>query len=223
MSTQSSTSSYTRSRMTRGRLGGSALALAGLLAAAGCASGGAAAGTYHPSGSSVSSAGAYPGEPTTGVHVNVSLADRKLYVRNGTQTVQSYSIGVGKPGYETPEGDYSVRRIVWNPPWNPPDEAWADDKDPQPPGAPDNPMKVVKIYFKEPDYYIHGTGTMSSLGGAVSHGCLRMAPSDAASLARYLMDAGGAGRDAAWFANVQKSNETQTVVLNSSIPMHVAN
>ncbi len=105
--------------------------------------------------------------------------------------MQSYSIGVGKEGYETPVGDYSIRRIVWNPPWNPPDAAWAEDKEPQPPGAADNPMKVVKIYFKEPDYYIHGTGTVSSLGGAVSHGCLRMAPEDAANLARYLMEHGG--------------------------------
>ena len=73
-----------------------------------------------------------------------------------------------------------MNRIVWNPPWNPPDEAWAANEEPAAPGASDNPMKVVKIYFKEPDYYIHGTGSLSSLGGAVSHGCLRMAPSDAA-------------------------------------------
>jgi murein L,D-transpeptidase YcbB/YkuD len=202
------------------RFSGSALALAAVLAGAGCASSGSASGSYHPT-PILGPGASWAGEPS-GVHINVDLSERKLYLKDGTQVVQSYSIGVGQPGYETPTGDYSVRKIIWNPPWNPPDAAWAEDKEPQPPGTADNPMKAVKIYFKEPDYYIHGTGTLSSLGGAVSHGCLRMAPSDAAALARYLMEHGGASRDAAWFARVQRSNETETVVLNSAIPMHVA-
>lgn len=208
-------SSYTR-------FGMGALALAGVLAGAGCASSGSSAsGTYHPMPGASSSAASYPGEPS-GLHINVDLSDRKLYLKQGSSVVQTYSVGVGKEGYETPAGDYSIRRIVWNPPWNPPDAAWAEDKEPQPPGAPDNPMKAVKIYFNEPDYYIHGTGTLSSLGGAVSHGCIRMAPEDAAALARYLMEHGGAARDASWFQHVQRSNETETVTLSTAIPMHVA-
>jgi lipoprotein-anchoring transpeptidase ErfK/SrfK len=156
------------------------------------------------------------------VHINVSLADRKLYLKDGDAIVQAYAIGVGTDEKPTPQGDYSVRRVVWNPPWVPPNEAWAADKEPQSPGAPLNPMKVVKIYFSEPDYYIHGTGSVSTLGGAVSHGCLRMAPSDAAALARYLMEHGGAERDPSWFQQVQSSNETEIVMLGMGIPMHVA-
>ena len=211
-----------RSRMPRaGRALASVVMLAGVMAAAGCASsGGTSAGVYHPS-PTVSNGGSYPGEPS-GVHINVSLAERKLYLKDGNSVVQAYSVGVGKPEYETPTGNYTVKRIVWNPPWTPPDEAWAADKEPQPPGAADNPMKAVKIYFNEPDYYIHGTGTLSSLGGAVSHGCIRMAPSDAAALAQYIMDHGGAARDASWFQKVKSSNETETVTLPSGIPMHVA-
>ena len=156
--------SYMRFRTAARRFGGGALAFAGVLAAAGCASSGSAAGTYHPgSMASIGAGASWAGEPS-GVHINVDLSERKLYLKNGNEVVQAYSIGVGKPGFETPVGDYSVRKIVWNPPWNPPDEAWAEDKEPQPPGAADNPMKVVKIYFKEPDYYIHGTGTVSTLG-----------------------------------------------------------
>lgn len=197
------------------------LALAALLGAAACASSGSSAsGTYRPT-PDVGSGASWPGEPS-GVHINVSLGERKLYLKDGPRVMQAYTIGIGQPGYPTPQGDYSVRRIVWNPPWNPPDAGWAADKEPQPPGAADNPMKVVKIYFNEPDYYIHGTGNVESLGGAVSHGCLRMTPSDAASLARALMDAGGASRDAAWFRRVQSTNETETVVLPTGIPMHVA-
>lgn len=207
--------------MAARRFSGGMLAMAGVLAGAGCASSGSSAsGTYHAN-PSVGAGASYPGEPS-GMHINVSLGERKLYLKQGSEVVQAYSIGVGKEGYETPVGDYTVRKIVWNPPWTPPNESWAADKEPQPPGAADNPMKAVKIYFKEPDYYIHGTGTLSSLGGAVSHGCLRMAPGDAANLARYLMEHGGASRDAAWFSRVSTSNETETVVLPSGVPMHVA-
>ena len=202
-----------------------ALAVA-VLAGAACASGGSSAGSYVPPLSNTSSAAigggaSWAGEPA-GVHINVDLSERKLYLKDGGEVVRAYTIGVGQPGYPTPEGNYSVRRIVWNPPWTPPDAAWAADKEPQPPGAADNPMKAVKIYFNEPDYYIHGTGRVATLGGAVSHGCLRMAPEDAASLARYLMEHGGEAHDAAWFDHVQSSNETTNVTLASSIPMHVA-
>jgi lipoprotein-anchoring transpeptidase ErfK/SrfK len=206
------------------RLLTSTLAIAGVLAAAGCASGsaGSSGGTYVPRTSpTATTGGSWAGEPG-GAHINVSLSERKLYLKNGSNVVSVYSVGIGKEGYATPQGDYTVRRIVWNPPWNPPDAAWAADKEPQSPGSPDNPMKVVKIYFQEPDYYIHGTGSVGSLGGAVSHGCLRMAPSDAASLARSLMQFGGSSRDAAWFQQVASSNETQAVTLSTGVPMHVA-
>lgn len=195
-----------------------------VVAGAACASSGTSAGTYMPPVSSttviVNRGGSWVGEPS-GVHVNVDLSERKLYLKNGDEVVRAYEIGVGQAAYPTPEGNYTVRRIVWNPPWTPPDEAWAANKEPQQPGAAANPMKVVKIYFNEPDYYIHGTGSVSTLGGAVSHGCLRMAPEDAASLARYLMEHGGEARDASWFQRVQGSNETVTITLDNSIPMHV--
>lgn len=203
------------------RLSGSAIAVAGMLAGAGCASSGtSASGTYSPSPTIEHNGGSWVGEPS-GVHINVDLSERKLYLKDGNEVVRAYSIGVGRDAMPTPQGNYSVHRIVWNPPWTPPDAAWAADKEPQSPGAKDNPMKVVKIYFNEPDYYIHGTGSMASLGEAVSHGCLRMAPSDAANLARYLMEHGGEARDAAWFQHVESSNETETVNLDRSIPMHV--
>jgi murein L,D-transpeptidase YcbB/YkuD len=215
--------SYSRLHIAMSRLGGGALALAGVLAGAGCASSGSsAAGTYHPTGTVAAGSGSsWDGEDRTGVHINVDLSERKLYLKNGDDIVRAYPIGVGMDAMPTPQGNYSVRRIVWNPPWIPPNSAWAADKEPQEPGAPDNPMKVVKIYFNEPDYYIHGTGSVATLGGAVSHGCLRMAPSDAASLARYLMEHGGAARDASWFEHVQSSNETETVMLAAPVPMHV--
>ena len=59
------------------------------------------------------------------------------------------------------------------------------------PGEPGNPMGRVKIFFSEPDYYIHGTHEVDSLGEAESHGCIRMRNSDVISLAKTVMAAGG--------------------------------
>src|SRR5262249_44275821 len=136
--------------------------------------------------------------------------------------LESFDVAVGKGSKPTPQGSYTIRKIVWNPAWIPPDEPWARDKKPEAPGSKSNPMKLVKIFFHEPDYYIHGTGDVESLGSAASHGCLRMDPDDAYRVARYLMDHGGSPRDENWFWRVLHfRSETKTVYLDNPIPMTV--
>ena len=153
--------------------------------------------------------------------IMVSLSDRKLTIIDGEDT-QTYGVAVGRDSKPTPTGNFKIRKIVWNPAWVPPDEKWAKGKAPQPPGAAKNPMKLVKIFFKEPDYYIHGTGEVESLGEAASHGCLRMDPDDAYQVAKYLMDHGGQPRDESWFSRVLHfRDETKTVYLDHPIPMTV--
>jgi lipoprotein-anchoring transpeptidase ErfK/SrfK len=150
------------------------------------------------------------------------LSDRKLVIRDGNDAVETFPIGIGRGSKPTPQGSYRIRKIVWNPAWIPPDEKWARDKKPQPPGAKDNPMKLVKIFFKEPDYYIHGTSDVESLGEAASHGCLRMHPDDAYRVARYLMENGGQPRDENWFWRVLHfRSQTKTVYLDHPISMTV--
>ena len=157
------------------------------------------------------------------VQLQASLAERKLHVRAGDDTM-SYDIAVGRGSKPTPTGSFTIRKIVWNPAWVPPAEKWARDKKPQPPGAPKNPMKVVKIFFQEPDYYIHGTDDIESLGQEASHGCLRMHPDDAYALARYLMEHGGQPRDESWFWRILHfRSETKTVYLQNPIPITIAN
>ncbi len=63
-------------------------------------------------------------------------------------------------------------------------------------------MRVVKIFFKEPNYYIHGTWETGRLGEAASHGCLRMDPEHVAEVARYVMEHGGEPREENWFWRV---------------------
>jgi lipoprotein-anchoring transpeptidase ErfK/SrfK len=157
-----------------------------------------------------------------GTSVVADLSQRKLYIKNGDSVVETFSVAVGKGSKPTPQGNYTIRKIVWNPAWIPPDEKWAKGKTAQPPGAKANPMKLVKIFFHEPDYYIHGTGDVESLGEAASHGCLRMDPDDAYRVARYLMEHGGKPQDESWFWRVLHfRSESKTVYLEHGIPMTV--
>ena len=129
-------------------------------------------------------------DPAT-VRLEVSLSARTLKVVEKGRVVRTYGVAVGRPKNPTPTGTFRTGRIVWNPSWHPPRVWWARNKRPQPPGAPENPMQGVKIYFKAPDYYIHGTNKPGSIGSAASHGCLRMTEADAKALARRVQKAGG--------------------------------
>ena len=149
------------------------------------------------------------------------LSQRTLTVRENGEVVRVYDVAVGSERHPTPPGEYSIHKIVWNPAWIPPDRAWARDKAPQGPGDPDNPMKVVKIFFREPDFFIHGTGATGSLGTAASHGCLRMDPNEAGELALMLMQNAGIERDWDWVKSILDMGESRIVRLGQSVPMDV--
>ena len=158
------------------------------------------------------------------VHVSVSLSKRALVVEHDDSVVSRYSVAIGMAQHPTPPGQYTIQKIEWNPAWvPPPNSAWAKGKQPQPPGARANPMQLVKMYFKEPDYYIHGTNDPDAIGEAASHGCLRMTPEDASALARYLMEHGGASKPDTWYDQVlHDKSETSTVMLKVPISVTIA-
>jgi lipoprotein-anchoring transpeptidase ErfK/SrfK len=151
----------------------------------------------------------------------VSTQKRILVVRIGGTEMRHYSVAVGTKAKPTPMGRFTVKHIVWNPAWHPPDEKWAKGKLPAAPGDPANPMKIVKIFFQEPDYYIHGTDAEDSLGSAASHGCIRMAQEDVYKLARYLQDHAGAKKSDDWYALVINGNQSQSVILPQSVPLAI--
>jgi hypothetical protein len=78
------------------------------------------------------------------------------------------------------------------------------------------------MFFKEPAYYIHGTGDIESLGDAASHGCLRMDPDDAYRVARDIMEHGGQPRDESWFQRILHfRSETKMIFLDNPIPLTI--
>lgn len=125
------------------------------------------------------------------MRLEVSLSQRELRVYKDGDLVHTYGVAVGRPSHPTPTGSFSTGDIEWNPSWTPPPVAWAASKHYEPPGAAANPMQGVKIYFQAPYYFIHGTNDPASIGEAASHGCIRMDPGDATSLAHQIEDAGG--------------------------------
>ncbi len=154
--------------------------------------------------------------------LEVDVSERRLYVKEDGEVVRSFPVAVGRPGNPTPRGTFRVRHMIWNPRWVPPDADWAKEKSAKAPGDPKNPMGRVKIFFREPDYYIHGTREVDSLGQAESRGCIRMRNSDVVSLARLVMSKGGTPRDPSWFRRVlNRVTRSQEVYLERSIPFTV--
>ena len=151
--------------------------------------------------------------PDDAVTLSADLDTRKLTVSRGGEVIREYDVAIGQPQYPTPTGSFAIQKIVWNPKWVPPDSRWARGKRPAAPGSPRNPMKLVKIFFQEPDYYIHGTDDLESLGLADSHGCLRMHPNDAGELALLLMDNAGVSRDWDWVKGILHLGSQRVVSL----------
>ena len=155
--------------------------------------------------------------------MSASLSSRTLTIKRGDSVIKQYAVAVGHDNHPTPTGRFTVRKLVWNPAWVPPDAGWAKGKKPAAPGAKSNPMKTVKIFFQEPDYYIHGTGALNSLGEAASHGCLRMDPDQAAEVALLLMDNAGTSKDWDWVKNILSIGEQRTVSLATPTPLTITN
>jgi lipoprotein-anchoring transpeptidase ErfK/SrfK len=154
--------------------------------------------------------------------ITVDLSDRMLYVMRGDETTREYRVAIGKPQHPTPRGSFRVQRLIWNPRWVPPDAEWAKGKRARDPGDPRNPMGRVKIFFRQPDYYIHGTRETDSLGEAESHGCIRMRNADVIELARLVMENGGASRSPGWFQRViNRVRSTQEVRLSQPVQFRV--
>ena len=152
----------------------------------------------------------------------VDLSERTLYVMRNGEASASYPVAIGQPGHATPTGEYRIRRIVWNPRWVPPDARWARNKRPREAGDPRNPMGRVKMFFHEPDLYIHGTNDEASLGAAESHGCVRMRNEDVIGLARQVMEHGGEARSPSWFRGViDRVTATRQVSLSQPVKVTV--
>jgi murein L,D-transpeptidase YcbB/YkuD len=155
------------------------------------------------------------------LHLQVDRDSRELQAWVDGERVGAFPVAIGTDDYPTPKGEFAIRKVIFNPTWVPPDSKWAKGKTPKTASDPDNPMKRVKIFFKEPDYYIHGTDADQSLGKAESHGCLRMNTEDVTDLAKLVMEHGGKPMPEPWYRRIFRSRATKVVFLTTPVPIEI--
>ena len=128
-----------------------------------------------------------PNAPREGIVIN--LAAMRVYyfpkhAKGEPQLVYTHPIGVGKVGWQTPEGVTKIIAREQDPTWRPSagvrKEHLAND-DPVPavvPPGPDNPLGKYKFTLGWPSYLMHGTNKPYGVGLRSSHGCIRLYPED---------------------------------------------
>jgi L,D-transpeptidase ErfK/SrfK len=123
-----------------------------------------------------------PEAPRTGLVLNTS--ERKMYYFRTPQEIETFAVGIGRDGWETPVGSYSIIEKKQNPTWTPPASIrarYAAEGKTLPavvPAGPDNPLGNYALRLSNPSYLIHGTNKPWGVGMPVSSGCTRMFPED---------------------------------------------
>ncbi len=118
-----------------------------------------------------------------GHFVAISRSRRELRLFVNRRLAKTYRVGIGAAGFATPAGEYEVESKAANPAWYVPNEAWAGDLAGKVIAGndPDNPIKARWMGFHD-GAGIHGTADEASIGGAASHGCIRMLIADVKDL-----------------------------------------
>ena len=118
----------------------------------------------------------------------VNLPQGMLFNFSQGTLVSAYPVGLGKPSWPTPQGDFRIVNRQANKPWLVPksiqEEMRLEGKVVQeevPPG-PDNPLGKHWLGLSLWGYGIHGTIAPASVYHFQSHGCIRLHPDDIAEL-----------------------------------------
>lgn len=99
------------------------------------------------------------------VTISVNLGSQTMHVTSASGESYNWAISSGRAGFNTPRGYYkpqSLQRMHYSRKYHM------------------SPMPH-SIFFRG-GYAIHGTGSVSALGRPASHGCIRLAPGNAAKL-----------------------------------------
>ncbi|MGE4060455.1 MAG: L,D-transpeptidase [Sphingomonadales bacterium] len=113
----------------------------------------------------------------------VSTPERRLYYVYAPGRAIRYGVGVGREGFQWSGTNRITRKAEW-PGWTPPAQMRAR----QPglpaymPGGLDNPLGARAMYIGATLYRIHGSNAPSTIGHAVSSGCIRMTNEDVIDL-----------------------------------------
>lgn len=110
----------------------------------------------------------------TTVQITINKISQKMTVRVDGETEYVWPVSTGMRGYETPSGGFRPIRM---------------EKDYYSKEWDDAPMPN-SIFFTPRGHAIHGSYAVKSLGRRASHGCVRLAPENAAKLYSLVQQAG---------------------------------
>lgn len=118
----------------------------------------------------------------------INIPQRMLFQLSQGKLLAAYPVGLGKPSWPTPKGEFQILSRVKNKTWKVPasiqEEMRSEGKavlQEVPPG-PDNPLGAHWLGLSLGGYGIHGTIAPSSVYHFRSHGCIRLHPDDIAEL-----------------------------------------
>jgi lipoprotein-anchoring transpeptidase ErfK/SrfK len=96
----------------------------------------------------------------------------------------TYDVATAKPGFTTPNGDWTIYDKQVDPTWhNPAPDGWGAGEPLVVGPGPGNPMGPRAFYLTAPGLIrIHGTSDDASIGRYASHGCIRMHNTDVVAL-----------------------------------------
>ena len=117
----------------------------------------------------------------------INLSELRLYyffTRRKSTFVRTYPIGIGRQGFNTPVGSFSIIEKIVNPDWHVPKSIRREEPHLPAivPAGPDNPLGSRALRLSLGDVLIHGTNRPFGIGRKDSHGCIRMYPEDIAVL-----------------------------------------
>ncbi len=117
----------------------------------------------------------------SGIVINISeMRIYYFYQRGKSKLVDTFPIGIGSEGFETPVGQFKIIQKITHPNWYPP----ASIRKERPelprvvPAGPDNPLGTHALRLSLGTVLIHGTNRPFAVGRRDSHGCIRMYPED---------------------------------------------
>lgn len=118
----------------------------------------------------------------------INVAEMRLYYfpPRARGVIDTFPVGIGDEGWETPVGTYRVIEKIANPAWHVPASIRAQKPElPEivPPGS-DNPLGSHALRLSIGTVLIHGTDRPFGIGRRVSHGCIHLYPEDIVTLFR---------------------------------------
>lgn len=122
--------------------------------------------------------------PTDPARILVDLEARWALYFLGDEVAAAWPVGIGRPGEETPPGEYTAIEKTERPSW------MKVGQDPIPFGDPRNPLGTRWIGWSragtKTTYGFHGTKDPESIGQAASDGCVRFLNGDVEELFQIL-------------------------------------